>query len=227
MQSDVHLLFTLALLAGAVALDTTSAFQVMISQPLVAGTLAGVVAGDPGLGLAIGAALQLVWIAVVPVGGAPFPDAAVGSVTGVGLAVLLSRHGVSEGAALFCGMLLSFGAAAIGQRCVSGLRRLNETLAARALSTAEKGDARGVSAAVRWALGARFVSAFAISLPLMAAGLAALTRIPALHLPGSAAIPLWTAPVGAAAIAVSSRGPRERWLMGAGFAAGMVLVVAL
>ena len=61
-MSDASMIAVLALVAGALALDTTAALQVMVSQPLVAGSIAGLVVGDVPLGAAVGATLQLVWM---------------------------------------------------------------------------------------------------------------------------------------------------------------------
>jgi PTS system mannose-specific IIC component len=57
--------------------------QVMVSQPLVAGWLAGLLVGAPGLGLGIGLLLQLVWIRDLPMGGRAMPAAGPAAVVGV------------------------------------------------------------------------------------------------------------------------------------------------
>ncbi|MBD3348192.1 MAG: hypothetical protein GF400_03215, partial [Candidatus Eisenbacteria bacterium] len=78
--TEAALLPVLAGLAGLLAIDATAALQIMVSQPLVAGALAGAACGDPGTGLVIGAVLQLIWLGALPVGAAAFPDAPVGTV---------------------------------------------------------------------------------------------------------------------------------------------------
>ena len=87
----------LSILAGAVALDTTAAFQLMFSQPLVAGTCAGLIVGYPEVGLLVGTVLQLVWVGTLPVGGTPFPDTGLAAVVGAGLAALLISRGTADG----------------------------------------------------------------------------------------------------------------------------------
>lgn len=60
----------LLLWGTAVALDLVSVPQVMITRPLVAGTVAGVILGDPAAGAAVGAILELFALDLLPVGAA-------------------------------------------------------------------------------------------------------------------------------------------------------------
>ena len=66
------------LLAGLVAmltgLDRVALVQVMISRPLVAAPLTGLVLGNPLLGLEVGMLLELLWLGRLPVGAAIPPD---------------------------------------------------------------------------------------------------------------------------------------------------------
>lgn len=78
-----------AVVAVAVGLDRMAACQFMVSRPIVAAPVTGWLLGDALAGLHIGAMLELVWLARLPVGATIPPDdtqAAVGSTT---LAVLL------------------------------------------------------------------------------------------------------------------------------------------
>ena len=68
---------TLLLLLGwgtLVALDLVSVPQAMYARPLVAGTVAGLIAGDVTTGLALGVLLELFALDVLPVGAARYPD---------------------------------------------------------------------------------------------------------------------------------------------------------
>ncbi|HXE59015.1 MAG TPA: PTS sugar transporter subunit IIC, partial [Gemmatimonadales bacterium] len=68
---------TLALLClwgTAVGLDLVSVPQVMLSRPLVAGTVAGCIVGDVEAGLRVGAVLELFALDVLPIGAVRYPD---------------------------------------------------------------------------------------------------------------------------------------------------------
>jgi len=76
------------LLAGMVAmltgLDRMALMQMMISRPIVAAPLTGLVLGDLQSGLAIGLMMELLWLTRIPVGAAIPPDdtqVAVGATT--------------------------------------------------------------------------------------------------------------------------------------------------
>ena len=62
------------LIGGLVGVDATSFPQVMISRPLVAGTLAGWALGDPAAGALLGALHELFGLSVLPVGAARYPE---------------------------------------------------------------------------------------------------------------------------------------------------------
>jgi PTS system mannose-specific IIC component len=76
------------LLAGLVALvtglDRTALLQIMISRPIVAAPLTGLVLGNLQVGLSVGLMTELLWLARIPVGAAIPPDdtqVAVGATT--------------------------------------------------------------------------------------------------------------------------------------------------
>ncbi|MBN2566230.1 MAG: PTS sugar transporter subunit IIC, partial [Candidatus Eisenbacteria bacterium] len=138
-MTDIQLIIFLSLLAGALALDETALLQLMISQPLVAGSLAGLATGDVALGLTIGATLQLVWIGVLPVGSAPFPDGAVAGVAAVGVGALLGRAGVGYGVTLATSVLTGVVAGSAGQPVISMARRVNVRYANLARAAAQDG----------------------------------------------------------------------------------------
>lgn len=81
--TDWALFAWLAVLAGCLALDETAAAQTWLSQPLPAALLAGAVAGDPALGLAVGLPLQLALTMNLPVG-----QTITGDVSGAAVAVV-------------------------------------------------------------------------------------------------------------------------------------------
>ena len=75
----------LLILGGGAFVDAVF-LQLLVSQPLVAGWLAGCVVGDPLLGLVIGFLLQVVWIRDLPMGGRAVPATGPAAVVGVLLA---------------------------------------------------------------------------------------------------------------------------------------------
>ncbi len=64
-------------------LDLASVLQGLLSRPLVAGGIAGVLVGDPASGLAIGAGLELFALDVLPVGSTRYPDYGAATVAAV------------------------------------------------------------------------------------------------------------------------------------------------
>lgn len=117
-------LLSLAALGGLVALDGTALGQFMFSRPLVAATLAGGLLGDAAAGLAMGAVLELFYLAVVPVGGARFPEGGPAAVVAAAVGVAVpGSPGILAGVAV--GMVWG----ALGGLTVGWLRRFNARLA--------------------------------------------------------------------------------------------------
>jgi PTS system mannose-specific IIC component len=63
-----------ALISVIAGLDRTAGPQIMLSRPLVAAPLTGLVLGSPLVGLEVGALLELLWLARVPAGASLPPD---------------------------------------------------------------------------------------------------------------------------------------------------------
>ena len=74
----------LAALGGIVALDASSFGQLMLSRPLVAGTLAGTLVGMPLEGALIGAMLEALSMSILPVGAARYPETGTAAVAAAG-----------------------------------------------------------------------------------------------------------------------------------------------
>lgn len=74
----------LLLLGGIVALDATSFGQLMLSRPMVAGTLAGAVVSMPFEGALLGALLEALSLGILPVGASRYPDTGTGAVAAAG-----------------------------------------------------------------------------------------------------------------------------------------------
>jgi mannose/fructose/N-acetylgalactosamine-specific phosphotransferase system component IIC len=69
-----------------VGLDMASVAQTMVSRPLVAGFVAGLIVGDPASGLLMGVVLEFFALEVLPVGAARYPDYGLGTVVAVATA---------------------------------------------------------------------------------------------------------------------------------------------
>jgi PTS system mannose-specific IIC component len=76
-------LLQISLLGGLLALDATSVGQFMVSRPLVAGALTGLLLGEPDAGLVVGAILELYLLVSFPTGGSRFPEGATATVVAV------------------------------------------------------------------------------------------------------------------------------------------------
>lgn len=74
----------LVALGAVVALDATSFGQLMLSRPLVAGTLAGAIAGLPFEGALVGATLEAISLGIMPVGAAKYPETGTAAVLAAG-----------------------------------------------------------------------------------------------------------------------------------------------
>jgi mannose/fructose/N-acetylgalactosamine-specific phosphotransferase system component IIC len=93
-----------ALLVGGLALDQTAFAQVLLSQPLVGGSLLGWSAGDPAAGLLAGAFFQFLCLTDLPVGASIPPDTALAGLIGVA-AFLALGHPAGWGDQSLLGLL--------------------------------------------------------------------------------------------------------------------------
>ena len=64
----------LILLAGIVAMDTTSGPQLLISEPIISCLVIGMLFGKPQAGLMLGMFFQLLWLGYMPLGAVSFID---------------------------------------------------------------------------------------------------------------------------------------------------------
>ncbi len=113
------LLLGLLGLGAWAALDNVALGQFMVSRPLVTGTLAGTLLGDPWNGFVLGALLEVTHLWRVPAGGARLPESGPAAIPGAVLAVI-----APPGAGLAAGFVLALVLAALGGAGVVGHRRL-------------------------------------------------------------------------------------------------------
>jgi len=128
-------LTALVLWAIVVGLDLASVLQALLNRPLVAGAVAGVILGDPGAGLRVGAALELFALDVLPVGASRYPDYGAATVA----AVVLAAHQpwvTALGPAVLLGVML----AQIGSWSVVMHRRVTAWALRRTAPALDRGD---------------------------------------------------------------------------------------
>jgi mannose/fructose/N-acetylgalactosamine-specific phosphotransferase system component IIC len=143
-----------ALIGGLVAIDTTAAFQTMVSQPLSVGALVGLVFGDLRTGLLVGTSLQLIWIGAMPVGGSRIPDAGPAAAAAAAIAIFLQRrYHVPFNDACFITILFAFPVAMVGLILTVFLRRINHALA----RLGDTGMPHDLSLAVILGIGVSFI----------------------------------------------------------------------
>lgn len=119
-----------AMLTG---LDRTALGQIMISRPIVAAPLAGLVLGDLAAGLAVGLLTELLWLTRIPVGAAIPPDdtqVAVGAT--VLVVVFAPLWGFSGNGVLVLALLIAMPLGKAGQWLDHLARRQNSRLQKRA-----------------------------------------------------------------------------------------------
>ncbi len=99
-------LFLGAVVAMVCGLDRMAILQLMVSRPIVAAPLAGLVLGEPMVGLNIGVLVELLWLARLPVGAAVPPDDTQVAVAGTVIAIVTGRYLEASGVELILLVLL-------------------------------------------------------------------------------------------------------------------------
>jgi|Deesub1362B_J571_1020462.scaffolds.fasta_scaffold02258_5 mannose/fructose/N-acetylgalactosamine-specific phosphotransferase system component IIC len=139
-----HLLVTFVL-GGFVGLDTTAAWQVLFSHPLISCTVVGLLYGQLEWGLFFGILFELVWFYDLPIGGARFPEGNLGSFTGLMVVLTVLPQAVTFHAWLFLmGALYAVIASYLFGLTVVFMRRNNLYLVERADRYAQQGEASKV-----------------------------------------------------------------------------------
>jgi len=132
--------FFLLLLVGTIAgVDLVSGPQILLARPIVVGTLAGLILGDPAGGVLVGGILELYALEVLPVGSTRYPDHGPGVVAAVWLT---SQLGTSSAG---FGVLVALGVAELGGWSLQRLRRLNGHALALATPALAAGDERAIT----------------------------------------------------------------------------------
>lgn len=84
-------IFFTALIGSLISLDQTVFLQIMISQPIVCGTIIGWFLGNIQFGVLIGILLQLIWIKELSLGGTIPPDSTIATIIGVSIPLIINN----------------------------------------------------------------------------------------------------------------------------------------
>lgn len=155
-------LLPLLLWGTAAGLDLVSFPQGLLNRPLVAAGVAGLVIGDPALGLAVGVALELFAMDVLPIGASRYPD--YGPAAVVAVASASGMEGL--GPAVLVGLLV----AQLGGVGMEWVRRRNGQLAARFAPSLDAGDPHAIRRLQRAGLAADLLRAAVVTAVGLLAG---------------------------------------------------------
>lgn len=134
-------LWSISIIGGFLVLDTAAVLQVLVSQPLVSGTLIGWLMGDIALGMEIGLLFQLLWLHQLPVGAAKVPEGNLAVVISVILIFRLQMFATQSGHILLLfivvyALLISY----LGTKLVTTIRTGNIHLFDRISHALDRGD---------------------------------------------------------------------------------------
>ncbi len=125
-SSELSAVVICGLVGGAIHLDRTAAFQIMVSRPIVAGPLTGWLLGDVNLGLLVGILMELLWINYLPMGSFIPPNETFATIVASGTVCLYSsRTGTAAREVVMLGVLLTVPMAYAGRYLDILARRCN------------------------------------------------------------------------------------------------------
>lgn len=119
-----------AMLGGFVGLDATSFPQIMISRPIVAGVLTGVLFGRPAEGLALGFLVEAFALIILPIGAARYPESGTATVAATAAYLAATPPGLDPGSLLLA-LAFALGWERLGGESVVLHRRSNGRLLTR------------------------------------------------------------------------------------------------
>ena len=153
----------IAVAGGLIGLDRTAVGQFMVSQPIVAGPIAGLILGDVRAGLLIGAVLELIWVMDMPVGTFVPADSTIAAVSATAIAVIGSGGRAPLDMVGFS-LLLTVAMAPASMAVETAMRKGNALLGNALFETTRRSAAAAVSRAHLAGLGLFFVKSFALCL---------------------------------------------------------------
>ncbi len=218
-----------ALAGGLIGLDRTAAGQFMISQPIVAGPIAGSLLGDAAAGLVIGAVLELIWVLDMPIGTFVPADATISTMSATAIAVLGSSGAASPDMIGFS-ILLTTIMVPVTMKIDNAVREYNARFADGFAFPEGAGRRRMLSRAQLSGLAVFFLKSFVQYLVFIPVGLAAAALFVLLPRPLHSAMGLFVKllPLLGAALVVRKLSIRilDRFFL-AGFLVAAVLTIVL
>jgi mannose/fructose/N-acetylgalactosamine-specific phosphotransferase system component IIC len=222
MIADFGLLVLWGTLVG---LDMASVGQIMIARPLVAGTVAGIILGDPLSGGTVGMILELFALDVLPVGGVRYPDYGLGAVAAA-TAAAGAPGAFGIGIAVVVGLVVAYvgevGVVLVRRGNTNDVRRHRDALDAGRLRVVRDIHYRGL---MRDVVRSSLITLFGLGLAVAAYRWAPATRVGALLM----TLVLVGTALGAATsgiVRMVERTAVVRWF-GLGILGGVVFVVVV
>ena len=162
------------LLAGIVAMDTTSGPQILISEPVVSCSVLGILFGIPESGLMIGILYQLLWLGYMPLGAARLADSNMAAFISTGALFTASRifeftDSVMH-AAIVPSMLYAVVIAYIGLHLTNNVRKLNGKRNDKCRLKIEKGENLSIAGCHILGIGSSILRGILMALVLIPAG---------------------------------------------------------
>ena len=164
-------------LAGAIVyLDTTAVAQFMISQPIIACPLWGIITGRPEIGLFFGVAFQLIWLGSLPVGATKVPEGNVGALVATALSVRIppAAGGSPAWITLAIAALVGIIVAQIGGEFTPVVRRFLIRYSRSVVAAAEARQGTRFTLLFAGAIGIHLLAGFVLTWTAFEAGKAAM-----------------------------------------------------
>lgn len=125
-------------------LDRMAAFQLMLSRPIVAGPLTGLVLGEPLIGLQAGMLVELLWLGRLPVGASIPPDDTQVVIGGTFLSIAFASPDFASPVTIVFCLLVAMPLAKTGQFFDRMARQANDHMVKRAERHVLTGDLSSV-----------------------------------------------------------------------------------
>ncbi len=218
-----------AMVSVFVGLDRTAVLQVMISRPIVAAPLTGLLLGDPTIGLQVGVLVELLWLGRLPVGAAIPPDDTQVAVGATALAATTGAHFGFEGVALsiLC-TLVALPLGRVGEVFDRWARNRNGGLLNRAMTDLAAGELQALERSHLVGMSHFALASLGTYLVIIAAGSLVLLLLAPILIPvvSQASGWLWVAfpLVGTAVILGSINVSRSLTLFGASFTSAFLML---